>query len=164
VAAVASSWQGSSEILFFDLDRDLAQLQSLPGAFDDFGDIAFHPSGGMFAYSDYFVHVGRYPDGGRLFSFGRDGRCVDDPDSVVSPEGLWHALAFTPDGKSLIAGSPDGSIYSWSLATGSVEREVHAHAGAVFSLAIDRQGRWLVSAGEDGAVCRWHLGDRRGEA
>ncbi len=58
-------------------------------------------------------------------------------------------LAFSPDGKMLVAGSADGQLHFWRLsATPPVRESRPGHPSQVNSLAFSRDGRWLASAGK----------------
>jgi WD40 repeat protein len=66
------------------------------------------------------------------------------------------ALAFTPDGQSLVSGASytDRFIHRWNPHTGERLATWHGHTSAVYALAVSRDGRRALSAGYDG-TCRW---------
>jgi len=63
-----------------------------------------------------------------------------------------HAVAYTPDGKSIISGSFDGTIRIWDRATGKVVRTIEA-GKPVLSLTVSRDGQRLY-AGDFGGTVR----------
>ncbi|MGC1276573.1 MAG: hypothetical protein WBC44_22965 [Planctomycetaceae bacterium] len=66
------------------------------------------------------------------------------------------ALAFTRDGRYLIAGGIDDSFRSWEVATGSDAGSAAAHDGAITVLA-DGPEHMLLSGGTDRTAAVWSL-------
>src|SRR5207245_8389564 len=58
------------------------------------------------------------------------------------------ALAFAPDGKTLVTGGEDEVVRLWSVATGE-EMLTLRPGGMVVGVAFSRDGRTLASAGAD---------------
>jgi hypothetical protein len=75
--------------------------------------------------------------------------------------GRTFALAFSPDGKYLAAGSWDGLITWWDLGTRRPLRHWGAHSGPVTALAIAPDGRAIASAGKDREIRLWGTADGR---
>jgi WD40 repeat protein len=69
-----------------------------------------------------------------------------------------HAMAFSPDGKTVVSGSYDGTVRLWDVAT---HRETGApidgHDGKVYSVAFSPDGRVVASGADDGTVRLWDV-------
>ena len=75
-------------------------------------------------------------------------------------DNLVLAMAFSPDGKNLAIGSPEGTISIWSITRPEQPRlrfHLPGHRGIIFSLAFDAQNRRLASAGNDPLVEVWDV-------
>ena len=68
-------------------------------------------------------------------------------------------LAFSPDGKKLLWGDADSTVYLWDRESGAVQTFIE-HKGSDFSVAFDPRGRWIASASDDGTVKLWDLQSR----
>ena len=66
-------------------------------------------------------------------------------------------LAFSPDGRHLVAGGEKNTVGIWDVQTGEEIRILEGHSGDVCSAAFspDPGGRWVASAGEDTTVKIW---------
>jgi hypothetical protein len=67
-----------------------------------------------------------------------------------------QCAAFAPDGKTLAAGSQDGSVRIWELATGKTVQLLAGHPGYVLSVAFAADGKTLA-AGSWLTVRLWEL-------
>jgi hypothetical protein len=70
--------------------------------------------------------------------------------------GVWQ-VAFSPDGKSLVMGEPEGTIRLWDAATG--RERLYFHGGVAAAFAPD--GRTMISVSHDGMIHRWAAGTNR---
>jgi WD40 repeat protein len=70
-----------------------------------------------------------------------------------TPTRFWSA-AFSSDGKQLAA-SLMGSVVLWDLTTRQPVRTFYGHFGAVPSVAMSRDGRWVAAGGADGSIKLW---------
>jgi WD40 repeat protein len=67
------------------------------------------------------------------------------------------AIAFTPDGKTVVSGSLDRTIKLWDLTTGKERATLRGHATSILSVALAADGRTLASASSDGVIKVWDL-------
>ncbi len=70
------------------------------------------------------------------------------------------ALAFTPGGEQLAAGTAHGEVRLWDMADGIPTHTYRGHAGWVFALAFNPKGDILASGGGDGTIRLWDMGTR----
>ena len=71
--------------------------------------------------------------------------------------GPVRALAVSPDGQRLVSGSFDTTAITWSLASGTAEKVLRFHEGAVNAVAFLQDGRFATS-GEDARIAIWQPG------
>src|SRR4051812_14337937 len=74
--------------------------------------------------------------------------------------GPVRALAVSPDGQRLVSGSFDTTAIVWMLASGTAEKVLRFHEGAVNAAAFLRNGRFATS-GEDARIAIWEPGADR---
>jgi WD40 repeat protein len=86
------------------------------------------------------------------------GRAAPPEGTAEFPHpGFVAALAFAPDGKTLISASGDGLVRLWDPAARKERLLLKGHKGAALALSLSRDGRTLASGGEDGTVRLWDL-------
>ncbi len=73
--------------------------------------------------------------------------------------GPGQAVAFSPDGQSVVAGGADGSLKLYKTADGKEAKSLTGHKGAITGLAFLANGSLLASAGADKVVHIWNLAD-----
>jgi DNA-binding beta-propeller fold protein YncE len=74
---------------------------------------------------------------------------------LPSVTALASPLAFTPDGKALVAVSATGNLIIHVPPTSTEPIALRAHRGAVHDLAVSADGRRVVTAGADGVARVW---------
>jgi polar amino acid transport system permease protein len=85
------------------------------------------------------------------------GRWQDEQtkDRWLGHRGDVRALAFSPDGKTLLSGGTDALLVVWNLETGLAGTPVEGHWGAVNRLVFSPDGRSLLSGCTDSKVRAW---------
>lgn len=77
----------------------------------------------------------------------------DLPDVSASVQ----SIAWSPDGKTIAAGSRDGVGRLYDAETGKVRAVLSGHTVDVRSLSFSPKGRWLASSSSDGTVRIWDV-------
>ncbi len=65
-----------------------------------------------------------------------------------------YDFAWSPDGKKIAAGSLEGTVPIWDIASKTSVR-LSGHTGAVFKVAWSPDGKYVASGGGDGTVRIW---------
>ncbi|GAB4430412.1 MAG: hypothetical protein Kow0031_11260 [Anaerolineae bacterium] len=67
------------------------------------------------------------------------------------------AVAFSPDGQTLVSGGYDKSARLWDIVTGGEIRRFEGHTDAVESVSFSPDGRTLITASDDGTARLWDV-------
>ena len=101
------------------------------------------------------------PDGDRLATISAKGQVIlwgaKDGKQIISIPAIdkrTTALAFSPDGRSLLIGGT-GPIHRVAVADGKKEGELNGHKVVVACLRVSPDGKWLASTGADGHLRFW---------
>ena len=110
--------------------------------------LAFSPDGMLLAsgsgYASSAVQLWKIPSG--------------DSAGALAEHTAWiSALAFTPDGKTLVSASADQTIRVWNVVDRKQSFLLRGHLDEVHTLSLSPDGTKLVSGSRDGEVCVWHL-------
>jgi WD40 repeat protein len=65
------------------------------------------------------------------------------------------AVAFSPDGKTVVSGSVDHTVRLWDAATGAALHTLEGHKGPVAAVASSPDGKTVVSGSNDHTVRLW---------
>jgi WD40 repeat protein len=76
---------------------------------------------------------------------------------LTGHEGPVAAVAFAPDGRTLLSGGTDGAVILWRVEDGAELARFEGHMGKVTCVAFAPDGRVAYSGSSDGTVRRWPL-------
>ncbi len=65
------------------------------------------------------------------------------------------SVAFSTDGKRILAGGSNGTIVAWDANSGQLLHALTGHKGGVRALAFSRDGSRFASGGEDKTIGVW---------
>jgi WD40 repeat protein len=69
------------------------------------------------------------------------------------------ALAFSPDGKTVLSGNSDGSVRIWQVSTGVLLNTVKVGSHPINSLAFSPDGSIVAIGANGGTIRLWHISD-----
>jgi WD40 repeat protein len=75
---------------------------------------------------------------------------------LLGHSGLFIALAFSPDGKTLASASTDQTILLWDVVKGQAKATLRGHAAMALAIAFSPDSQRLVSGSVDGVVKLWN--------
>ncbi|HOD82267.1 MAG: WD domain, G-beta repeat [Planctomycetes bacterium ADurb.Bin126] len=75
--------------------------------------------------------------------------------ALAGHEGRVRAMAFGPDGKTLLSGGQDGAAILWDVQGGAARRKLGPHAAEVGVVALDDTGRLVAVGDAAGQVTLW---------
>ncbi len=74
--------------------------------------------------------------------------------------GAGPSIAYSPDGKLLVAAGYDGEVQIWDVQTGRERQKFHGHKTRSMFVGFNPTGRNLVSVGQDETVNVWNVASR----
>lgn len=66
-----------------------------------------------------------------------------------------YAVAFSPDGKTLVSGSADNTLKLWDVAERKLLATLEGHSSWVHAVAFSPDGKTLVSGSADNTIIQW---------
>ena len=76
---------------------------------------------------------------------------------LIAHRDLVHALAFSPDGKTLATASGDHTAMLWDATTGRKTRTLREHTGPVWAVAFSPDGKTLATEASDRLLKLWDV-------
>ncbi|KAI2885980.1 hypothetical protein CBS13152_7275 [Aspergillus niger] len=70
--------------------------------------------------------------------------------------GSVQAVAFSPDGQTVVSGSADKTIKLWNAATGELQQTLKDHSDSVQAVAFSPDGQTVVSGSDDKTIKLWN--------
>jgi WD40 repeat protein len=98
--------------------------------------------------------------GHSLLAVAGDGLALYDAATSSKRErsaegGPITALAFTPDGQELVAGTENGLLQSWDVHSGKLRQSLTGNTGPIRSVAVSPDGQVCAAGTETGEVVLW---------
>ncbi len=84
--------------------------------------------------------------------------------TLVGHHGTVHSLVITPDGKTLVSGSADGTIKMWDLERNNEKTSIAVYGGFVSAFLVSAMvmhSDMIATASFDGRVRLWDAGSRK---
>lgn len=127
-----------------------------PGSTSDADAVYFQV--GTLVMADFLPPADPLPADPHLLSWGHLMPLPSEAGHALFPcEGWVSSVAFSPDGKTLAAGSADGAARLWRLEGDQDAVALRGHSDLLSSVAFSPDGRQFATAGFDGAVKLWDI-------
>ena len=127
--------------------------------------------------SELFLNALAFSPNGKLLASGDDDGMVNLWNATVQQKGLAGklgqnlsslklrkhredivALAFSPDGKTLLSGSKDGTIRAWNPTNGQEKYLCPGHGGEISDIAASAEGNTLISLNsQEDMLIKWDI-------
>jgi WD40 repeat protein len=77
-----------------------------------------------------------------------------------SVQNVAFSVAFSPDGKRIVSGSSDNTLWLWDGATGKpIGEPIKGHSNSVRSVAFSPDGKRILSGSSDNTLRLWEVLD-----
>ncbi|HEY1192354.1 MAG TPA: protein kinase [Gemmata sp.] len=151
----SSAWDDTARVWDARTDKELLRLPH--GGLGIVTSVAVHPNGRLIATlarKHWDPHAG---GGVRLWD--ADTGALLQTWAFPNCDYRDSRLTFSPDGKRLAAGSPDGRVYLWDMTARRGAAVLEGHPGQVRDVAFSPDGKLLASCGHfaGGAVWVWDV-------
>jgi WD40 repeat protein/serine/threonine protein kinase len=94
-------------------------------------------------------------------SLGGWGRQFRGLRGSLEHRGSITAVAFSPDGKTILTGSKDGTARLWDVATSKPVGVSLNHKSSVTAVAFGYDGKTILTGSEDHTVWRWNIAEKK---
>ncbi len=133
-------WDVQSGESVKDLDTGRGPITFLKVFSDNRRVVTSHEGNGLYLWD---IKKGKL-----IHAFGGDGRHTNSRVSHEVIEAISAAIA--PDQNFVVGGYKNGAIKLWNVQTGKMVRKFKAHSGEISALALNFNGKQLISNSNDG--------------
>jgi WD40 repeat protein/tRNA A-37 threonylcarbamoyl transferase component Bud32 len=132
----------------------LQEARLLSGRGGRVGSLAYSPDGSNLASTTQDGTVTIWDAGTGQVAHTLECKLLEPPSSPVHEP--RPPVAYSPDGRHIAAGAPDGTVRVWAADTGKLLQEHRLHTGCVWGLAYSPDGSRLASGAEkDNTILVW---------
>lgn len=85
------------------------------------------------------------------------GKILPRVEILTASSTRTYALAFSPDGRTIAAGSTDGAVRLWDVSSGKLRGTWQSHTKPVHAVAFSPDGRILATGSEDETARLWSM-------
>ncbi len=135
---------------------------------NEINSIAFSPDGKYLVSgsSDNTVRIWDAGNGQEISKLTPDFKVIETSDGRKLYLGGIYSVVFSPDGKYVASGGPDGNIYTWDVESGQeiarlapvLKNDMSLYTYYdVLAMAFSADGKYLVSGSMDNTVRIWEL-------
>lgn len=96
--------------------------------------------------------------GGKLIWWNPQAEKPEPIRTVDAHKGYIRAVAISPDGQYVVTGGNDNLVKVWSMADGSLIRELPGHERHVYNVAFHPSGKSFISGDLMGVLKEWEVG------
>lgn len=138
---------------------DGQSVAKLAGHSDWIGAVAFSADGKVLASGGYDESLRLWDVPARKQIAEIAVKTPPPPNAPPPPRNQVHALAFSPDGKTIAVGGSDALIQIIDIPTAKIVRTLSGHTGAITSLGFHPSGTMLYSGSKDRTIRLWNPSD-----